>query len=146
MKLCPHPGCTNAVTDNGHCAQHARPAEIFSGMVRDLGAVFKALASVAVVLFAGFLAYEGYQALATPGKVFDRFREGDCYVTFMPNGTPGTWVTKVLGKTTDGAYILYDVVPAGGHREHPGADRMTEDAFRFDEKRYGLKYQKVTCP
>jgi hypothetical protein len=79
------------------------------------------LVALAAFLGAVFLAYEGCEAFTTPGKLFDRFREGDCYVTVFPNGEPGTWVTKVLGKIRDGAYIVFDLVPPNP-REQAGGD------------------------
>jgi len=149
MPMCSYPGCTASIEREGRCAEHISAAPPFS-LRESLNSVGKA---VGVAVIAGFAllvlgaGIEGYKAITTPGKVFDRFREGNCYITVFENGKPGTWVTKVLGKAPDGAYILFDVVPADSHQPGKGSSyTLTEEAFRNDEQKFKFQFKKVSCP
>ncbi len=92
-----------------------------------------------------WLATFAYEKITTPGEVFDRFNSGDCYVTVWANGSPATWVTKVLGKTPSGAYILYDAIPRPDSKKVESYT-LSEADFRDDEQKFHLRFKKIACP
>jgi len=96
---------------------------------------------VAAVVAGTWSAWLLWTWASAPGRFFDRFKAGDCYVLVFRSGKVARPIYRVLGKEPNGPYRLLRV----GDPESKSFSQAEED-FRKDEVENGLHFRKVACP